>query len=61
MKAPAAGSKSEQACPAIKGSIPNGDFSPGYRLVPAKIADDLAATLDAYLALSRTGAVPVLS
>ena len=34
-------SKSEQAYAAIKASILNGDYSPGYRLVLAKIAEDL--------------------
>lgn len=36
-----AGSKSEQAYTSIKARIVEGTFSPGYRLVLAKLADDL--------------------
>jgi DNA-binding GntR family transcriptional regulator len=36
-----AGSKSERAYAAIKEKILGGDYTPGYRLVLAKLADDL--------------------
>ncbi|MGO4192557.1 GntR family transcriptional regulator [Arthrobacter sp. YAF17] len=39
--APAASSKSEQAYAAVKAKIVEGAFTPGYRLVLAKIATDL--------------------
>ncbi|MGY2745884.1 GntR family transcriptional regulator [Arthrobacter sp. UYCu723] len=42
---PAAASKSEQAYAAIKASILSGEYSPGYRLVLAKIAEDLGVSV----------------
>lgn len=42
---PATTSKSEQAYAAIKASILGGEYSPGYRLVLAKIADDLGVSV----------------
>jgi DNA-binding GntR family transcriptional regulator len=43
--ATAAGSKSERAYAAIKARIIDGAYSPGYRLVLAKIADDLGVSV----------------
>lgn len=40
-----AGSKSEQAYTSIKARIVEGTFSPGYRLVLAKIAEDLGVSV----------------
>ena len=40
-----AGSKSEQAYTAVKGRIVDGTYSPGYRLVLAKIAEDLGVSV----------------
>jgi DNA-binding GntR family transcriptional regulator len=45
MSIPGAASKSEQAYAAIKNRILNGDYSPGYRLVLAKLADDLGVSV----------------
>ena len=44
MSVPAAASKSEQAYAAIKASILGGEYTPGYRLVLAKIAEDLGVS-----------------
>ncbi|XAS66050.1 GntR family transcriptional regulator [Micrococcaceae bacterium Sec5.7] len=41
----AAASKSEQAYAAIKSSILSGEYSPGYRLVLAKLAEDLGVSV----------------
>lgn len=40
-----AGSKSEQAYGAVKAQIVDGTYSPGYRLVLAKIAEDLGVSV----------------
>lgn len=45
MSVQAATSKSEQAYAAIKASILSGEYSPGYRLVLAKIAEDLGVSV----------------
>ena len=42
---PAAASKSEQAYARIKAGILSGEYSPGYRLVLAKIAEDLGVSV----------------
>ena len=39
------GSKSEQAYAAVKARIVDGTYSPGYRLVLAKIAEDLGVSV----------------
>jgi len=39
------GSKSEQAYAAVKSRIVDGTYSPGYRLVLAKIAEDLGVSV----------------
>lgn len=41
----ATGSKSEQAYQAVKARIVDGTYSPGYRLVLAKIAEDLGVSV----------------
>jgi DNA-binding GntR family transcriptional regulator len=42
---PAAGSKSERAYHAVKTQIEEGSYSPGYRLVLSKIAEDLGVSV----------------